>query len=383
MRELQTQKAFLTTVLNELSYDGGYQTLPVKECYTGNTLFTIDLQDWSIGDIISREEYKIKYDGLANRVQGDLKREVPDWNSFRVCLWSSLALPPDKGNRKNIAKLINTCIAESRRGLGYTGQTAISLDTNLLYNRLLTRMFMDRERFGIEYDNCRDLMVLISRGCISEISNKASKKLSGNTNPQELLNLITDSRLSDSLFNKSTLQARKALNAQSEQFRMREAFSYYEADILNPPSSVYDNLDSDIMDQRIVRSLSAYSHENRIALSFLTNDDTMSPLLSSENIRYCIVHYPKDVPKKLTPGPWLLRELLYDLSQVYGVLELGAGLLRIEGVWKDKHVDDYTEHEALLLSLDENSSLGREILRDHKIMSRFQRSGVINLDKLS
>ena len=383
MRTIPAPKAFLTTVLNELRLEGRHQTIPVKECYNGNTLFTIDLQDWSIGDIICRDEYNVKYRGLANYVQGDLQREIPSWNDFKSCLHSSLVLPPEKGNRKDIGGLINKCIADSRRGLGYTGQTAISLDTNLLYNRLLTRIFMDRERFGIEYDNCRDLMVLISKGCIDEFTHKANKKLSNQADPQRLLDRITDSSLSDSLFNKPTLQARKALNAQSEQYRMREEFSYYEAEVPDVLANGQDQLTSDIMDARIVESLSTYSHENRISLSFLTNDDSMSPLLSGKNIRYCIVHYPKEIPKELKPGPWLLRELLYDLSQIYGSLELGTRLMRIDGIWSDKCINDYTEQEMLSLDVDENSPLGKEIIRDHRIMNRFHKSEIINLDKLS
>ena len=377
MRSFEAPKEFLISVMNELRRHNGDDDVNVKDLYIGNRLFTISLDDWGLSNIISKNNYDVKYKGIANRCTGNIASEIPNWGKMQSCFWSSLVTPPEKKVMGEMVEVINNVIEQSRKGINYTGQTAISIDTNLMYNRLITRLFLERKRFGIDYDNCKDLMVLVSSKSLDELTAPSHKKLDKRYNPDELINCIPNKETAKALFNRPTLRARMSLNGMAEIARLRESFSYYLAD-----DGQQRFRDSDLMDNAIVDEVYGYCRENNIRLSFLTADDSMYTLLMAKNVRHLTVKYPKNIPGKINPGPWLLRELLYDLALTYGGLELEGSSVKISGFWKEKVNKDYIENENILVTVDENSNIGKAILRNDRIRKRFERSDKIDLNRL-
>jgi hypothetical protein len=83
--------------------------------------------------------------------------------------------------------------------------------------------------------------------------------------------------------------------------------------------------------------------------------------------------YPLDIPEKLKIDHWLLVELLYDLSLVFATISLKGLGITIMGDWAGKSTDEYYK-ERLKLVIDDSSSLRGILERDHRIVSRLERT---------
>ncbi len=253
---------------------------------------------------------------------------------------------------------------------------AISIDSNLAYKRLLSRLFLEKGRFGLEYDNPKDLMVPISKVSVRELSSASNHKLDKQKNPTGFKRSLPGRCFTDHLINRPTLRSVKALNALAEHGNIRDIFTYYEVDEDMP-----DVFDSGKADEYIVRELSSYFKKGQMDMTFLTADDSMSSLLDGERMDYLIVRYPNEVPSRLTGTPWLVRELLYDLCLNFRCIRFEGTGVSLMSVWDGKTSSDYLD-ERICVNLAEGSRIGEELSRDFRILKRFQDSKTIDLKRL-
>ncbi|GEM_PF-3185031 len=374
MRSFVAGKDFLTAVLNELCMDGRRDRFTVREDFLGERLFDVRCSDLRLDNIASRESMGEARSQLLLSLDPAHHQEVPSHDDLRHCLHSSLLLPPE--NLGLAVKAVNDAVDASRRRQGFLGQQAVSIDSNLAYKRLLSRLYLERSRFGIEHENPKDLLVTISKVSIRELAKASNHKLDRHRDPGGLKRALRGRPFADALPNRPTLRAAKALNALAEQGAVRDIFTYYEVD-----GGMGEAGNSADADEMIVRELSAHNRSGQLEQVFLTADDSMSALLDAERMRHVVLRYPKEVPSRLESTPWLLRELLYDLSLVFRSIRIEGSGVSLMGIWPDKSSSDYAD-ERICIATEDGSRIGEELQRDHRILRRFHESELIDMAKL-
>ena len=367
-------KDFLTAVINEICMDGRFDRFSVKEDFYDLRLLDVRCSDMGVERIVDRDEFNSARSQVALAVDPRHHTELPGHEDLRSSLHSSLLLPPE--NMDEVVGSINEAITASRRRHQFKGQMAISIDSNLAYKRLLSRLFLEKGRFGLEYDNPKDLMVPISKVSVRELSSASNHKLDKQKNPTGFKRSLPGRCFTDHLINRPTLRSVKALNALAEHGNIRDIFTYYEVDEDMP-----DVFDSGKADEYIVRELSSYFKKGQMDMTFLTADDSMSSLLDGERMDYLIVRYPNEVPSRLTGTPWLVRELLYDLCLNFRCIRFEGTGVSLMSVWDGKTSSDYLD-ERICVNLAEGSRIGEELSRDFRILKRFQDSKTIDLKRL-
>ncbi len=367
-------KEFLTAVLNEVCMDERFDRFTVRDEFMGQKLFDVRCSDLRLDNIASRDSMGEARAELLLSIDSAHHQEVPSHDDLRSCFHSSLLLPPQ--NIDEVAGAINDAVAASRRRQGFLGQQAVSIDSNLAYKRLLSRLYLERSRFGIEYENPKDLMVTISKVSIRELARASNHKLDRRKDPGGLKRALHGRSFADALPNRPTLRATKALNALAEHGAIRDIFTYYEVD-----GGMDDVHDSAAADEMIVRELSAHNRPGQLDQVFLTADDSMSSLLDGERMRHAVIKYPKELPSRLDSTPWLLRELLYDLSLLFRCIRIEGTGVSVMGIWPDKASNDYG-NERICIAVEEGSRIGDELRRDHRILQRFHGSEGIDLRRL-
>ena len=367
-------KDFLTAVINEICMDGRFDRISVKEDFYDLRLLDIRCSNMGIERIIDRDVFDASRSELILKVDPMHHPELPSYEELRSSLHSSLLLPPE--NMDEVVASINGAISASRRRHQFRGQMAISIDSNLAYKRLLSRLFLERGMFGIDYENPKDLMVPISKVSVRELSSASNHKMDKNRNPGGLKRSLQGRCFTDYLINRPILRSVKALNALAEHANIRDIFTYYEVDENMP-----DVFDSGKADEYIVRELSSYFKKGQMDMTFLTADDAMSSLLDGERMEYLIVRYPREVPPKLTGSPWLVREFLYDLCMNFRCIRFEGTGVSLMSVWDGKSSSDYLD-EKICVNVAEGSRVGEELLRDHCILERFKDSKTIDLNRL-
>jgi hypothetical protein len=81
-----------------------------------------------------------------------------------------------------------------------------------------------------------------------------------------------------------------------------------------------------------------------------------------------LISYPYEVPTTISYDPWLMTELLYDLSILHTSLTLKGTGIRLKGEWMGKTVDDY-RNERVRVSIPEGSVLSERLARDMRVIS--------------
>ncbi len=374
MRSFIVDKDHLIAVMNEVCMDSRFERFTVKEDFYGQRLFDVDCKDMSLNRIADRDDFNAIRSDFMMGVDTMHHSECPGHEHLRSALHSSLVLPPE--NLDEVVDRINESITKSRKRLGFTGQRAVSIDSNLAYKRLLSRLLLERGRFGITEDNPKDLMVTLSKVSIREISSASNSKLDRRRNPGALRRALPGRCFADHLANRPTLRAVSALNALAEHASIRDAFTYYEVDEGMP-----EVFDSEKADEYIVRELVGHFRKGQMDQTFLTADDSMSSLLYGERMDHIVVRYPKEVPRSLTATPWLVRELLYDLSLSFRCIRIDGTGVSIMGVWDGKTSTDFID-EKVCVAISDGSRIGEHLERDFRILRRMRESELIDLDRV-
>lgn len=355
---MEVDKDFLTVVLNEACM-AGKGSITVHSDLLDLDLLALDMDRRQVQWVVREGDHDRALSEVARSLGDQLAQDLPTFLDFREALQSSMLLPPN-----NLADLMAEVyrLTERRRDpYRFPRQMCFGLDTNLLYRRLFSRLLVAGRGCGVRPFDPQNVQVLIPSIAEEELSRKVGRKYD-KRDVEEMRRAVRDRSVADDLFNCLNKGGRKALNGQAEVVTLKQRYNCWSAQGGNFTE------DKELRDDEMLRSVAEEMLEQRVEVLFLTNDDKTRAHANAHKVPSLLISYPYDVPNALTYDPWLLTELLYDLSLLHISISLKGTGVRIRGDWMGKTVDDY-RNERLRISVPEGSALGRALERDHRIVS--------------
>lgn len=355
---MEVGKEFITVVLNEARM-AGKGSIIVRSDLLDLDLLAMDLDRKQVQWVARERDYDEAHSKLVSALGEQMARDVPTFLDLREALQSSLFLPPT-----NLDVLMTEIYRlNERRGDPYRfpRQMCFGLDTNLLYRRLFSRLLLAGEGCRVRPFDPEKVQVLIPSMAEEELSRRVGRKYD-RRDVEELKRALRDRSVADDLFNCLNKNGRKALNGQAEVVALKRTYNCWSAQ----GGSFVD--DKEARDDEMLRSVAAEMFEQRVEVLFLTNDDKTRAHANAHKVPSLLVTYPYDVPSTISYDPWLMTELLYDLSILHTSLTLKGTGVRIKGEWMGKSVDDY-RNEKVRVTVPGGSALSDRLSTDLRIVS--------------
>jgi len=344
-------KDFLMAVVNEARLHR-LPSLTVRSILLDLNLLTIDLVRNEIQMLAGQKEFHDALAPIRSKGPSEAIDDFPSYDDLRTTVWNTIQLP-DKVIHP-ICDEINEMSKQRADPYRYPMQTALAIDTNIAYHRLLSRMFLRDdvlERIGLRP---RDVQIVVSNLVEEEISRSIARKYS-RSDIAALQRAIRDQVLVRGMSNICYKKGRKALNAQAEIDLLGRTASLWRVG----GGRVFN--DKEGIDNEIVRSLAEHSSAQRLNIIFLTGDDKCRAHAFSHKLPSILVEFPKEISQVMSFDPWLLVEMLHDLSITFVGLHLKELDIKIIGDWSGKSSDDY--HREMVKVIVESKSLICEDLR--------------------
>ncbi|MBM4236928.1 MAG: hypothetical protein FJ151_00385 [Euryarchaeota archaeon] len=359
--ELEADKDFLMAVVNEAVLHQRTD-FPIRSVLLDIDLMRVDLAGNRIGSIARREDFDAVVPRIRLKLGNEaLRSDLPDHSDFREILQSSILLPENIGELFAEMKDI-----EERKSDPYKNprQKCLGIDTNVAYRRLLSRLLAYGGPLRPRDMNFRCVQILLPSIVEQEISARVGRKYTGR-DIDELSDALGKHGLIRGFLNCCYKDGRKALNAQSELRILKEKFNCWDV--------MGGNFieDKEKRDVEIVRALADHASSQNLDLVYLTADD--KSLAHAVAYKMCSIglRYPREIPGRTEVDPWLLIELLYDISVVFGAISLRGLGVTIMGDWSGKTTEDY-HRERVKLVIEENSALKSVLEKDRRILARLE-----------
>ncbi|MBI0582482.1 MAG: hypothetical protein JET69_05645 [Methanomassiliicoccales archaeon] len=355
---MDVDKEFITVVLNEsVMADKG--NLIVRSDLLDVDLLALDLDHQQVQWVVRERDYDEAYGRTVSALGEQMARDVPTILDLREALQASLFMPPTNLD----ALMAEIYRFNERRGDPYRfpRQMCIGLDTNLLYRRLFSRLLLAGKGCNVRSFDPQKVQLLIPSMAEEELSRRVGKKYD-RRDVDELRRAVRDRNVADDLFNCLNKNGRKALNGQAEVVALKQRYNCWSAQ----GGSFVD--DKEARDDEMLRSVAAEMLEQRVDVLFLTNDDKTRAHANAHKVPSMLISYPYEVPLTISYDPWLMIELLYDLSILHTSLSLKGTGIRIKGEWMGKTVDDY-RNEKVRVTVPDGSVLSDRLARDQRVIS--------------
>jgi hypothetical protein len=355
---MEADKDFLTAVLNEARL-AGKGNIVVRSDLLDLDLMAVDLDQRTVQWVVRDRDYDAALAQVARALSEGLAQDLPTFLDLREVLQSSMFLPPT-----NLSELMAEVYRSNDRKKDpyrFPKQMCFGVDTNLLYRRLFSRLLLAGSGCGVRRFDPDQVQVLIPSLAEEELSRRIGRKYD-RRDVEELRRAFRDRSVADDMFNCLYKSGRKAMNGQTEVALMKERYNCWSVQ-----GGAFDD-DKELRDDEMLRAVAEEVSEQRLEMLFLTNDDKTRAHANAHRVPSLLISYPYEVPASLNFDPWLLTELLYDLSLLHVSISLKGTGVRIRGEWMGKTVDDY-RHERLRITAPEDSALGRSLARDHRIIS--------------
>jgi hypothetical protein len=364
--ELVAPKSFLVAVLNEGKLHGR-TGISFNSVFMDLDMVELDIGKGRIDSLVTAESYQKAFSEVQNRI-GDpiMSKEVPAYSDFKEALQASLLLPPD--NLAEVMKELRLIESHRIQPSRFPKQTCVAIDTNIAYYRLFSRLLITSEACGVPDYDPSSIQILIAELVEQEISEKCGRKYRENE-LDVLRKGFHNPRLLTNLMNSCTKDGRKALNAQAELSVIRQKYNTWDV------SGGQWNEDKEKRDQEIIGSLAAHARSEDLDILFLSADDKASSAAKAFKLPIMVLRYPYDVPRTIAYDPWLVAELLYDLSLIHGIISIRGLGVKVFGDWAGKTAEDYRQ-EKIKIVLEESSALNDDLTRDWKILERIRSEAV-------
>lgn len=129
-----------------------------------------------------------------------------------------------------------------------------------------------------------------------------------------------------------------------------------------------DTIESETGDEAIVEAYAAYDEDSRKRVILLSNDHGFVDLARDADVVAQHVGFPIDIPRKVTVTWDELRDTLYTLSVLFGVLTLPK--VTLYGVWNGKSGEDWQRQH---LDIDcRSEAIYEKLRRDRAIITEYE-----------
>jgi hypothetical protein len=366
--KLEASKNFLMAVLNEAMMHGRNR-ITVRADLLDMDILRIDLDRRRIRDIASREDFDPVISEIRMKLgNGRMEDDLPGWYDLRDAFWSSLIILP-----RDFDLLVDEFRDIERRRLDpyrYPKQMMLAIDTNIAYDRLLTRMTLMEEMCGKRGIDPSKIPVIVPSLVKEEVTRIIGHKY--RSNEIDELERALGTRLPN-LYNCLGRRGRKSANAQAEINIIEEKYSYLSA------SGGRFTDDKEQRDLEIVKSVHDLARAQDCQVLFLTADDKAMAHCNAFKVPSRRVRYEYDLPGSIEYDPWMLVELIHDIAINFASIQLRGLGVRIQGAWAGKSICDYTK-ERLCFHIQSGSDISNDLERDHRILCGMRES--LDLDHI-
>jgi len=354
---MDADKDFLTVVLNEARM-AGKGNIVVHSDLLDLDLMAVDLERKTVQWVVREGDYDAALSQVTRSLGESLVHDMPTFLDLREALQSSMFLPPT--NLSELLSEIYNMTERKKDPYRFPKQMCFSVDTNLLYRRLFSRLLLAGSACGVRRFDPEKVQVIVPALAEEELSRRVGRKYD-RRDMEELKRALKDRTVVDDLFNCLYKHGRKAMNGQTEVALLKERYNCWSAQ-----GGRFDD-DKELRDDEMLRSLAEEVYEQKMEVLFLTNDDKTRAHANAHKVPSLVIGYPYDVPTSLTYDPWLLTELLYDLSLLHISISLKGTGVKVRGEWMGKTVEDY-RNERLRIWAAEDSTIGKVLRTDLNIV---------------
>lgn len=294
-------------------------------------LFTLDIEKPMLKDVVRAEEFdkeRFRRKPTNRDVGSD---ECPRYNELRNCFLSSGVV-----EYKNEAD-IRTKLVELKEEAGNPNKRPrpvfVAVDTNILYNRFLSRNFpMVDERTGGHVD-ADDFRYVLSEIVQMEVDSRITHKYS-RREINVLSKLFAHPELLEEFNNGSGLNERVAKLAFNEMDHLLTDLRALR--IKGTPVKGKERNDIEI-----AQSYKNWARNGDYDVLMLTADEDMVSHARTSELMTLQLELPFELPTQARIDPWGVSDLLYDLALTFGVISLDNEGVHLFGEWGGKTSSHY------------------------------------------
>lgn len=293
-------------------------------------LFTLDIGRPELTKIVRPDKLdwaRSQRTPLDRSVSAD---ELPTFNDLKNCLLSSGFL--SYKNEKEITKQLLDLRDEVRDPNKRPRPVFVALDTNVLYERFLSRHMPLKEPESGRTVEATDFRYALSEIVQIEIDSKITHKYSRDE-IQGLTVALGHGDLIREFSNGSGRRERLAKLAFNE-------INYVLTELRalrvrgSPTKGKEEN------DIEIAQSYRNWARNGQYDMLLLTADEDMVNHARTSELMTVQLEFPYDVPEHGRLDPWKASDLVHDLALVFGVIGLNDSIL-VFGEWAGKSSADY------------------------------------------
>ena len=361
--EMVVEKDFLVALLNEALLHGKNR-LVLSSPFLDLDLVGFDVSSGAFDSICQQAAFDKAFSDVQTKI-GDpmLVREIPTFADLREALQSSLFLAPSNLDEvmAELRKIEGRKLNTSR----YPRQACFAIDTNVAYKRLFTRLLVAGEGCGVRAFDPTKVQLLMPEMVELEVAEKVRRKYAS-ADLEALKRGFRSPRLLSGFNNCCFKEGRKALNAQAEIGALKKSYNVWDV------GGGEWSEDKEQRDAQMLLALAKHAQQENLDLLFLSCDDKSSASASAAKVPSMIIRYPNEVPRTLAYDPWLIPELMLDLSITFGVLAVRGIGVGVFGDWAGKTADHYRA-EKVKLVIEDSSPLLEPLQRDRRIIERLRK----------
>ena len=342
MKELVLSRRELQIVTNAV-YRGDTRYVHVSYPFYDIELFTLDMTKPELSKIVRPDAFDWTRTNKKPINRSFSADELPSFTDLRNCLLSSEFL-----NYKNEAEITRRLLElreEARDPNKRPRPVFVAVDTNILYDRFLSRHLPLRDDVTGKTVEATDFRYVLSEIVQMEIDSKITHKYS-REEIQGLASVLNHPELLKEFGNASGRRQRVAKLAFNEM-----TFVLTELKALRIKGMPVR--DKEMNDIEIARSYKLWARNGDFDVFLLTADEDMINHARTGELMTLQLELPFAVPEHARIDPWKVSDLLYDLAITFGLISLDNEQMLVLGEWGGKSSADYLNENVKVRFGDE------------------------------
>jgi len=330
VKEMVLSRRELQVVANAI-YRGDTRYVHVSYPFYNLELFTLDIAKPELTKIVRPDAFDWTRTNKKPIDRSFSADELPSFTDFRNCLLSSEFL-----NYKNEAEITRKLIElreESRDPNKRPRPVFVAVDTNILYNRFLSRHLPLRDDLTGKTVEATDFRYVLSEIVQMEIDSRITHKYSRDE-LQGLASVMSHPELLKEFGNASGRRERVAKLAFNEMTFVQTELKALR--IKGTPAR-----DREMSDIEIARSYKQWARNGDFDVFLLTADEDMVNHARTGELMTLQLELPFAVPEHARIDPWNVSDLIYDLAVTFGLISLDNEHMLVLGEWGGKSSADY------------------------------------------
>jgi hypothetical protein len=344
VKELVMSRRELQILTNSIQR-GDRRYIHVSYPFYDLELFTLDIGKPELTKIVRPDAFdwaRTSRKPLDRAVSAD---ELPSYTDLRNCLLSSGFL--DYKNEAEIARKLGDLRDEAKDPNKRPRPVFVAVDTNILYNRFLSRHLPVRDGSGRSSVKAADFRYVLSEIVQMEVDSHITHKYDRDE-IQALAAVFAHPEILREFANASGRRTRVSKLAFNE---MNHLLTELKA-LRIKGTPVRGKERNDI---EIAQSYKHWARGGDYDVFLLTADEDMVNHARTSELMTLQLELPFAVPDHARIDPWKMSDLLYDLAVTFGAISLdNAGILLL-GEWGGKSSSDYQGERVKVRFLDEHS----------------------------